>query len=299
MSIKQAVAPQSSVRPSLLARSITLMKPLTWFAPAWAFMCGSIVSGASYWTVVDIGRTLLGMLLAGPIVCGLSQVINDYCDREVDAINEPQRLIPAGLVSTRQVFITIATLVLLSMGIALILGPTVALLTSIGMVLAVVYSANPVRAKRNGWIGNAMVAISYEGLPWLAGHLSFAPLSTNSLILAALFSLGTHGIMTINDFKSIAGDRQVGINTIPALYGPKRAAMMVVLTMALSQVLVLLVLISQQRWWAIITMSLIVIAQIPLQRTFLQHPVEDAVKYSATSSGLFVIGMLIAAIAMR
>ena len=122
------------------------------------------------------------MLLAGPIVCGLSQVINDYCDREVDAINEPQRLIPAGLVSTRQVFITIATLVLLSMGIALILGPTVALLTSIGMVLAVVYSANPVRAKRNGWIGNAMVAISYEGLPWLAGHLSFAPLSTNSLI---------------------------------------------------------------------------------------------------------------------
>lgn len=299
MSVKQVVISQNRARPSVLARSIALMKPLTWFAPAWAFMCGSIVSGASHWTVTDVGRILLGMLLAGPVVCGLSQVINDYCDREVDAINEPQRLIPSGLVSTRQVFITIMTLVLLSIAIALVLGPTVALLTSIGMVLAVLYSANPVRAKRNGWIGNALVAISYEGLPWLAGHLSFAALNTNSLILAALFSFGTHGIMTINDFKSIAGDRRVGINTIPALYGPERAALMVVLTMAVSQVLVLFVLLGRQSWWAVATMLLIIVAQIPLQRTFLRQPVEGAVKYSAASSGLFVIGMLIAAIAMR
>src|SRR5512144_149177 len=88
--------------PSALARSIALMKPVTWFAPAWAFLCGAIGSGATGWSAHDVGRIALGTLLAGPILCGLSQVVNDYCDRDVDAINEPQRLIPSGLVSTRQ-----------------------------------------------------------------------------------------------------------------------------------------------------------------------------------------------------
>jgi chlorophyll synthase len=143
----------------ILRRSIELMKPVTWFAPSWAFLCGSIASGASQWTVTDVGRIALGTLLAGPILCGMSQVVNDYCDRDVDAINEPQRLIPSGLVSTRQVFITVGVLVVLGLGIALFLGQYVALMTAIGMVLAVIYSAGPIRAKRNGWIGNTIVAV--------------------------------------------------------------------------------------------------------------------------------------------
>lgn len=157
----------------IVRRSIELMKPVTWFAPSWAFLCGAVASGASQWTFPDVGRIALGVLLAGPILCGMSQVVNDYCDRDVDAINEPQRLIPSGLVSARQVFITVAVLVVLGLSIALFLGPYVALMTAIGMVLAVIYSAGPIRAKRNGWAGNTIVAVSYEGLPWIAGHLAF------------------------------------------------------------------------------------------------------------------------------
>jgi chlorophyll synthase len=289
---------QTTVRPSLLARSITLMKPVTWFAPAWAFLCGSIVSGQAHWTLADAARIFLGMILAGPIVCGLSQVINDYCDREVDAINEPQRLIPSGMVSTRQVFVTIAVLVVLALGIALILGEMVTLLTAIGMVLAVGYSANPVRAKRNGWIGNAFVAISYEGLPWLAGHASFAELSIISLALAGIFSFGTHGIMTINDFKSIEGDRKVGINTIPALYGPSMAATMVVITMSVSQLFLIMTLAAYHRPWAAFIVSILLMLQAPLQFRFIREPIAGAIKFSAGSSGLFVLGMLVAAIAI-
>jgi chlorophyll synthase len=272
------------------------MKPVTWFAPAWAFLCGSIASGEAALTWSYVGRTALGMLLTGPIVCGLSQVINDYFDRDVDAINEPQRLIPSGLVSHRQVFITIAVLVLIAFTIALFFGAPVTLLTAIGMILAVAYSAHPLRAKRNGWAGNTIVGISYEGLPWLAGHLSVAALSPRSMVLAALFSFGTIGIMAINDFKSMEGDRQMGIKTLPVLYGAWGAAWLIVLIMALAQLWVMMFfLVWGQYLIAAIVFGSIVL-QIPLQRTFLANPITNAVKYSASSSGLFVLNMLVAAI---
>ncbi|HMO56858.1 MAG TPA: chlorophyll synthase ChlG [Roseiflexaceae bacterium] len=287
------------VRPSMLGRSIALMKPITWFAPAWAWFCGSIASGATFWSVDSIGRLALGMFLAGPIVCGLSQVVNDYCDREVDAINEPQRLIPSGMVSTRQVFATIIALTILALGIALILGPAVTLLTAVGMLTALLYSANPVRAKRNGWIGSALVALSYEGLPWLAGHLSFAELTPMSLIMAALFSFGTHGIMTINDFKSIDGDRLSGIKTLPATYGPQLAAGMVVITMVTAQLFVIMTFAAWQRWIPMIIITGLLLGQIPLQRRFLRDPIPNAITFSAGASGLFVLGMLVTAIGIR
>src|SRR5689334_13600244 len=127
--ISPATLAQAKVPTSVLARSLALMKPVTWFAPVWAFLCGAIGSGATSWSVHDIGRIALGPLLAGPILCGLSQVVNDYCDREVDAINEPDRLIPSGLVSTQQVFVTIGVLAVIALSIALFLGAQVALLT--------------------------------------------------------------------------------------------------------------------------------------------------------------------------
>ncbi|MCV5746148.1 UbiA family prenyltransferase, partial [Escherichia coli] len=71
-----------------------LLKPITWFPPMWAFGCGVVASGlpaGERWQVV-----LLGVLLAGPLVCATSQAVNDWFDRHVDAINEPQRPIPSG-----------------------------------------------------------------------------------------------------------------------------------------------------------------------------------------------------------
>lgn len=284
---------------SALARSIALMKPVTWFAPAWAFLCGAIGSGAAGWSAHDVGRIALGTLLAGPILCGLSQVVNDYCDRDVDAINEPQRLIPSGLVSTRQVFATIGVLAVLALGIALYLGAQVALLTGLGMLLAIVYSAHPVRAKRNGWVGNGLVAIAYEGLPWLAGHVAFGALTVPSLIIALLYSVGAHGIMTINDFKSMDGDRVSGINTIPVLHGATAAAWTAILTMNTAQLFVIMMFGVWQRWGVALIILGLLIAQLPLQAKFLRDPRGRAIFYNASGTTLFVWGMLAAAIGIR
>jgi chlorophyll synthase len=286
-------------RPALLARSVALMKPVTWFAPMWAFLCGAIASGGATWSLEDIVRVFLGMLMGGPILCGLSQVINDYFDREVDAINEPKRLIPSGMVSIRQVVATVAVLTFLGCSLALILGPGVALLTGLGLILAMVYSAPPFRAKRNGWVGNALVAISYEGLAWLAGHVAFAPLTTNSVLIAALYSFGAHGIMSINDYKSIAGDAISKISTIPVLYGPKRAAWLIVLTMDIAQVGVIAAFLSWGQWTTALVVGVIMALQIPLQRSFIQKPEERYLKFSAIGVSVFVWGMMVAALGLN
>jgi chlorophyll synthase len=78
-------------QPSAVAE---LLKPITWFPPMWAFGCGVVASGQplqGHW-----GLVLAGILLAGPFVCATSQAVNDWFDRHVDAINEPQRPIPSG-----------------------------------------------------------------------------------------------------------------------------------------------------------------------------------------------------------
>ena len=43
------------------------------------------------------------MLMSGPLLAGFTQTINDYYDREIDAINEPYRPIPSGAIPLGQV----------------------------------------------------------------------------------------------------------------------------------------------------------------------------------------------------
>ena len=80
------------------AAVLELLKPITWFAPMWAFGCGVVSSGVP---VLRGGWSLVGVVLAGPLVCATSQAVNDWFDRHVDAINEPSRPIPSGRIPGR------------------------------------------------------------------------------------------------------------------------------------------------------------------------------------------------------
>jgi chlorophyll synthase len=283
---------------STLSHSITLMKPVTWFAPAWAFLCGAVASGGLGWQLDPLSRLAAGILMAGPILCGLSQVVNDYCDRDVDAINEPNRLIPSGQISLRHVYTLTIILTWIGTCLALVLGGQVALFVGLGLVCALAYSIKPLRAKRNGWFGNALVAISYEGLAWMAGHVTFAPITGQSVTIALLYSLGAHGIMTVNDFKSIKGDTQMGIRSIPVQYGKVKAARMVVVIMGAAQIGVIsLLFIWGHPVAAGIVTLLLALQSIPNVR-FIRDPEHNEVFFNATAIMLYVWGMLAAAIGL-
>ena len=279
---------------------LELLKPITWFPPMWAFACGVVSSGVPLMANAPVA--LLGILLAGPLVCAMSQAINDWHDREVDAINEPHRPIPSGRIPGRWGLYIAALWSVLSLAVASLLGAWVLIATCLGLFLAWAYSAPPLRLKRNGWLGNAACGFSYEGLAWVTGAavmLGGALPPVPVLLLALLYSLGAHGIMTLNDFKAMEGDRQMGIRSLPVLLGAPGAARTACLAMALPQVVVIALLLHWQRPLQAAIVAGLLAAQALLMVRFLRDPVGKALFYSGFGVPLFVSGMMAAAIAVR
>jgi chlorophyll/bacteriochlorophyll a synthase len=277
---------------------VELLKPITWFPPMWAFGCGAISSGVSVagrWPLV-----VAGAILAGPLVCATSQAVNDWYDRHVDAINEPKRPIPSGRIPGQWGFYIGLFWTLMSLAVAAMLGPFVFAAASVGLLLAWAYSAPPIRLKRNGWWGNTAVAACYEGLPWLTGAavMSGAMPSGRVFAVAALYSLGAHGIMTLNDFKSVIGDRRSGIGSLPVKLGPERAGRFACMVMALPQLAVVALLFAWGRPFHAIAVSLLLIVQLGLMVRLLESPEARAPWYNATGVTLYVLGMLVTAFAL-
>ena len=278
-----------------------LFKPITWFPPMWAFACGVVASGVPLqggnWLLA-----LVGIALAGPFVCATSQAVNDWFDRHVDAINEPHRPIPSGRMPGRWGLYIAIVWTAVSLAVAMLLGPWGFGAAALGLVLAWAYSAPPLRLKQNGWWGNAACGISYEGIAWATGAAVMAGGSlpeARSLALAALYSLGTHGIMTLNDFKSVDGDRRMGIRSLPVQLGEQRAARVACWTMALSQVGVIALLFVWDQPAHALGIVALLAAQGVLMSRFLADVRGKALWYSGFGVPLFVAGMMVSAFALR
>lgn len=285
-------------RPSLPA-FLELLKPITWFAPMWAFGCGVVSAGVPLgerWLVI-----IAGIILAGPLLCAMSQAVNDWYDRHVDAINEPNRPIPSGRVPGRWgLYIAIGWTVL-SLLVAALLGPWVFGAAVLGTILAWLYSAPPFRLKQNGWLGNSAVGVSYVGLPWFTGAAVMAAAFPDWRIvtLALLYSIGAHGIMTLNDFKSVDGDRQMGVRSLPAVLGTDAAARLACWVMTVPQVGVIVLLLLWGRPFHAGIVLLLLLVQFLLMIRLLEQPREKAPWYNATGTTLYVLGMLVSAFAVR
>jgi chlorophyll synthase len=293
-----AVAAQSS-RPSLSAIA-ELFKPVTWFPPMWAFACGVVGSGVP--PTEHLGLVVVGLLLAGPLVCATSQAVNDWFDREVDAINEPHRPIPSGRMPGRWGLRIAILWTLVSLLVATALGPVGFAAGATGLALAWAYSAPPLRLKGNGWWGNLACGMCYEGLAWVTGAAVMAAgalPAAGTFALAALYSAGAHGIMTLNDFKAIDGDRRMGIRSLPVQLGVDGAARVACLVMALPQVVVVGLLVHWDKPWHALAVAALLAGQAVMMRRFLRAPCERALWYSGFGVPLFVSGMMVAAFALR
>lgn len=285
-------------RPSPAA-ALELLKPITWFAPMWAYGCGVVSSGQPLGA--HRPEIALGILLAGPLVCATSQAANDWYDRHVDAINEPNRPIPSGRIPGRWgLYIAIAWTAS-SLLVAALLGRAVLVAACVGLVLAWIYSAPPLRLKQNGWWGNAACGLCYESLPWFTGAAALiggVP-DGRTIGIALLYGVGAHGIMTLNDFKSVEGDRQMRLLSLPVQLGVDRAARFACWVMALPQVVVIGLLWSWGQPVHAGIVAVLLLAQLGLMARLLAAPRERAAWYNATGTTLYVLGMLASAFALR
>ena len=279
---------------------LTLLKPVTWFPPMWAFTCGAISAGVP---LADRGAVLaLGILITGPLVCASSQAVNDWFDRHVDAINEPNRPIPSGRIPGQWGFALAILWTALSLLAAIPLGAFGIGAVAVALLFSWGYSAPPVRFKQNGWIGNTAVGITYEGLAWITGAgvmLGSRVPPMPILLLALIYSLGAHGIMTLNDFKAIEGDRRMGVRSLPVLLGAQGAARVASAVMLIAQVVVIGLLLYWERPTHAAAIGVLVVVQAVMMRRFLAAPVERALWLSALGVPFYVSGMMISAFAVR
>lgn len=285
---------------------LQLMKPITWIPLIWGVVCGAASSGGYRWDLENVLVAAACMLLSGPLLAGYTQTLNDFYDRDIDAINEPYRPIPSGAISVPQVAVQIVVLLVAGIGVAYALDlwaghefPTLTALAIGGSFLSYIYSAPPLKLKKNGWLGNYALGASYIALPWCAGHALFGELSAKIVVLTLFYSLAGLGIAVVNDFKSVEGDRQLGLQSLPVMFGVDTAAWICVLMIDIFQAGVAAYLISiGQNLYATILL-LFIVPQITFQDMyFLRNPLENDVKYQASAQPFLVFGMLVTGLAL-
>lgn len=300
-STRTVPAPAAPSRPGSRPRLgdvLELLKPITWFPPMWAFMCGAVSSGAGLegrlWFVAG------GVMLAGPLVCGTSQAVNDWFDRHVDAINEPHRPIPSGRIPGRWGLYIAVLASLISASVAWLLGPVVFVAGLVGLGFAWAYSAPPLRFKANGWLGPLVCGLTYEGLSWFTGAAVMLDAMPSSRVIGVLvlYSLGAHGIMVLNDFKAVEGDRQTGLTSLPVVLGVGRAARLACLTMAAAQVVVVGLLAAWGYALSAMIVAGVLAAQIAAMPRLIRNPAKQAPWYNGVGVTLYVLGMLAAALGL-
>jgi len=301
---------------------LQLTKPVTWIPLIWGVICGAAASGNYHWHnpfgdvtnpdfvplnlgLEDFAKSVVCMILAGPLLTGYTQTINDWYDREIDAINEPYRPIPSGAISEDQVIGQIWTLLLGGLGLAGVLDlwaghekPTIFLLAVFGSIVSYIYSAPPLKLKQSGWIGNYALGSSYIALPWWCGQALFGELNLTVMVLTVLYSWAGLGIAIVNDFKSIEGDRELGLMSLPVAFGVDTAKWICVSSIDITQLAVAgyLYYIGEQNY-AYALLGLI-LPQIFFQfKYFLPDPIENDVKYQASAQPFLVFGILTTALA--
>ena len=285
---------------------LQLMKPITWIPLIWGVVCGAAASGNYHWQLSNILASLACMFMSGPLLTGYTQTINDYFDREIDAINEPNRPIPSGAISLFQVKIQIWLLLLSGIGVAYGLDvwaghstPSVLLLALGGSFVSFIYSAPPLKLKQNGWLGNYALGASYIALPWWAGQALFGQLTWTTSLLTLAYSLAGLGIAVINDFKSVEGDKALGLQSLPVVFGIKNASWISAGMIDIFQLMMVGVLITIGQNFASVILLLLIIPQITFQDIWLlRDPLTFDVKYQASAQPFLILGMLVTALAI-
>lgn len=237
---------------------IELADPVTWISPATVAICGALAAGTQHpgFHLTDINDVLLAALAAlmcGPLGTGFSQSINDYFDRDLDALNDPGRPIPSGRLTLGEARLNWIVLALATFAASLVLmrySLWLPLLALLSLALATAYSIPPIKLKQRFWLGAPAVGLGYVTLSWVAGHLIFAPMTLPSLLVSFVNGSLASGLLLLNDIKSIEGDRQLGLQSMTVALGVRRTLLVSYMVISASElVLLALALLTGHLWF--------------------------------------------------
>jgi geranylgeranylglycerol-phosphate geranylgeranyltransferase len=169
-----------------------------------------------------VGATVLAV--------GAGNAVNDYFDREIDAVNRPDRAIPRGAVTPREAL----WFSVLLFGLAVVLALTLPLLAiGIAVVNLLTLVAYTKLFKGLPGVGNVVVAY-LTGSTFLFGWAAVGGRPDEVLVLAVLAALSTFAREVVKDVEDVAGDREEGLETLPIAYGERTALLLAAAVLAIA-----------------------------------------------------------------
>lgn len=193
---------------------LELTRPINVIAASLLTFLGAYVAGG----VVESPIYVASAIAATALAVGAGNAINDYFDREIDRINQPQRAIPRGAVSPRGALVFSGVLFVLAVGFAVTLPRLAIAIAAINLLALISYTE---WFKGLPGVGNALVAY-LVGSTFLFGGAAVGDVWA-TVVLFVLAAVSTLTREIIKDVEDIDGDREEGLRTLPIAIGERQS----------------------------------------------------------------------------
>jgi geranylgeranylglycerol-phosphate geranylgeranyltransferase len=175
----------------------------------------------------------LGFLLSAGAKC-----LNDYFDKDIDAINVPGRPIPSGMVTSAAALTGGVVLTVLGLFVSALMNWAVFLTALVSAGLMLYYNCNLI-GKRTGLLGNLVVSICVT-LSVVTGGAITGSFQGPLIFLSLMIFLTVAGLEVMKGIPDVEGDRSENVRTLAAVHGPRVAARIAV-TLFLASVAIRLI----------------------------------------------------------
>jgi geranylgeranylglycerol-phosphate geranylgeranyltransferase len=198
---------------------VRLIRPINCVMMGFAVIVGAALADRGIF-VQQVPNLLLGFS-TGFFLTGATMAVNDYYDREIDAINEPKRPIPSGAIAPREALILALTLTVVGFLAAIATNWQCLVLAAASWAVFVLYTT---KGKRTGFPGNLMVSTCIA-VPFVyGGFVAGEGLAPVAGIFVAIVFFSNTGREVTKGIVDLEGDREKNIRTVAVLYGEKKAA---------------------------------------------------------------------------
>jgi geranylgeranylglycerol-phosphate geranylgeranyltransferase len=268
---------------------IRLMRPANCIMMGFAVFVGAVLA-ASQLAGINWLNALFGFL-TGFTFCAAAMVINDYYDRKIDAINEPQRPIPSGTIKPSEALAFVGVLSVMGFIFAGFVSVLCFVVAAASLAITATYITV---GKRSGLPGNFLVSICVA-IPFIYGSITaIGTVGLNVILFASMAFLSNTGREITKGIVDVKGDSAEGIKTLAVRFGEKNAAIVAVafyiFAVALTPITWLLGLVGI--WFIpfvlVTDIGLIVCSALLL----LDHTREKARKIKKIVLYLFLVGLL-------
>jgi geranylgeranylglycerol-phosphate geranylgeranyltransferase len=203
---------------------VRLMRPINCAMMGFAVFVGALLAAST--SLVDNWLNLVFGFFTGFLLCAAAMTINDYYDREIDAVNEPTRPIPSGLISANTALSFVVVLVVVGLVFAYLSGASFSSVLCLVVAAAswVITVSYVTVGKRTGLPGNFLVS-TCVAIPFIYGSIAVTGgLQLNVLLFALMAFLSNTGREITKGIVDVKGDKAEAVKTMAVRYGEKNAA---------------------------------------------------------------------------